>query len=75
MRASLRLNNDLPIADYVALARAAERAGLDQFWISNDLFFRSAPVLLAAVAQATERIEIGTGVPPGAGRPVQSAAL
>ena len=60
MRASLRLNNDLPIADYVALARAAERAGIDQFWISNDLFLRSAPVLLAAVAQATERIEIGT---------------
>jgi 5,10-methylenetetrahydromethanopterin reductase len=60
MRCSLRLNNDLPIADYIGLARAAERAGIDQFWISNDLFFRSAPVLLAAVAQATERIEIGS---------------
>ena len=62
MRYSLRLNNDLRIDDYVALARAAERAGFDQFWISNDLFFRSAPVLLAAVAHATERIEIGTCV-------------
>lgn len=62
LRASLRLNNDRPIADYVALARAAERAGFDQFWISNDLFLRSAPVLLAAVAQATERIELGTGI-------------
>jgi hypothetical protein len=60
MRCSLRLNNDLPIADHVALARAAERAGIDQFWISNDLFLRSAPVLLAAVAHATERIEIGS---------------
>ncbi len=60
MRFSLRLNNDLPIHEYVTLARAAERAGFDQLWVSNDLFLRSAPVVLAAVAQATERIEIGT---------------
>lgn len=60
MRFSLRLNNDLPIGDYVELARAAEAAGFDQFWVSHDLFLRSAPVVLAAVAQATARIEIGT---------------
>ena len=59
MRFSLRLNNDLPVGDYVALAHAAEAAGFDQFWVSHDLFLRSAPVVLAAVAQATERIEIG----------------
>jgi 5,10-methylenetetrahydromethanopterin reductase len=57
---SLRLNNDLPVADYIRLARAAEAAGFDQFWVSDDLFLRSAPVILAAVAAATERIEIGT---------------
>ena len=62
MRFSLRLNNDLRIDHYLGLARAAERAGFDQFWISNDLFFRSAPVLLAALGQATERIELGTCV-------------
>ncbi len=60
MRFSLRLNNDLPVADYVEMARAAEAAGFDQFWVSHDLFVRSAPVILAAVAQATERIQIGT---------------
>lgn len=60
VRFSLRLNNDLPVGDYVALARAAEVAGFDQFWVSNDLFLRSAPVLLAAVAGATSRIELGT---------------
>lgn len=60
MRFSLRLNNDLQIDDYVTLARAAESAGFDQFWVSHDLFLRSAPVILAAVAQATSRIEIGT---------------
>ena len=62
MRCSLRLNNDLRPADYVALAHAAERHGFDQLWISNDLFLRSAPVLLTAVVQATERIEVGTGI-------------
>jgi 5,10-methylenetetrahydromethanopterin reductase len=60
MKFSLRLNNDLPLRDYVALALAAERAGFDQFWVSNDLFLKSAPVILAAVAQATTRIEIGS---------------
>lgn len=62
MKFSLRLNNDLPIADYVVLARTAEAAGFDQFWVSNDLFLRSVPVILTAVAQATTHIEIGTCV-------------
>ncbi|MEZ4861260.1 MAG: LLM class flavin-dependent oxidoreductase [Caldilineaceae bacterium] len=62
MKFSLRLNNDLPIHEYVALAQAAEAVGFDQFWVSNDLFLRSALVILAAVAQATQRIEIGTGI-------------
>jgi len=62
MRCSLRLNNDLRPADYVALARTAERHGFEQVWISNDLFLRSAPVLLTAVLQATERIEVGSGI-------------
>jgi len=57
---SLRLNNDRPAAEYIALAQAAESAGFDQFWVSDDLFLRSATVILTAVAQATSRIEIGT---------------
>ena len=60
MRFSLRLNNDLPVRDYVGLAQAAEAAGFDQFWVSHDLFLRSSPAILTAVALATERIEIGT---------------
>lgn len=62
VRFSLRLNNDLPVAEYVRLARAAEAAGFDQFWVSHDLFLRSAPVILTAVAGATERIALGTCV-------------
>ncbi|HET7036011.1 MAG TPA: LLM class flavin-dependent oxidoreductase, partial [Thermomicrobiaceae bacterium] len=62
LRFSLRLNNDLPAAAYVQLARLAEEAGFDQFWVSHDLFLRSAPAILAAAAQATERIALGTCV-------------
>ncbi len=62
MRFSIRLNNDLPLADIIALAQAAEAAGFDQFWISNDLFLRSAPVMLGALGGATTRIELGTGI-------------
>jgi 5,10-methylenetetrahydromethanopterin reductase len=62
MRFSLRLNNDLPAAEYVRLAQLAEAVGFDQFWVSHDLFLRSAPAILAAVASATERIELGTCV-------------
>jgi len=57
---SLRFNNDLPARDYTALAQAAEAAGFDQFWVSDDLFLRSAPVILTACATATRRIELGT---------------
>ncbi len=60
MKFSLRFNNDLPVKEYVRYAQAAEAAGFDQFWVSNDLFLRSAPVILSAVALATERIEIGS---------------
>src|SRR5262245_23188913 len=62
MRFSLRLNNDLGLADYVRLARTAEAAGFDQLWVSNDLFLRSAPVILGAMAGVTRRIELGTGI-------------
>ena len=60
MRFSLRLNNDLTLPEYVSLAKTAESVGFDQFWVSHDLFLRSAPIILSAVGQATSRIEIGS---------------
>lgn len=62
MKFSLRLNNDHPVSTYVAIAQLAEQVGFEQIWISNDLFIRSAPVILTAVAAETRRIEIGTGI-------------
>ena len=60
MKFSIRLNNDLALPEYVAIAEVMEKAGFDQLWVSNDLFLKSAPVILAAVATATERVEIGS---------------
>jgi 5,10-methylenetetrahydromethanopterin reductase len=62
MRFSLRLNNDLSLSQYITLAQTAESVGFDQFWVSHDLFLRSSMVILTAVAQATTKIEIGSGI-------------
>jgi len=62
LKFSLRFNNDLPVADYIRLAQAAESAGFDQFWVSHDLFMRGAFVILTAIAAHTSKIEIGTCV-------------
>jgi len=60
MRFSVRFNNDLPAREYPRLARAAEVAGFEQFWVSDDLFLRGVWPILTACALATERIQIGT---------------
>lgn len=62
MRFSLRLNNDLSLPQYIDLAQAAEAHGFHQFWVSSDIFFRSAPVILTAAALNTRRISIGSCV-------------
>jgi 5,10-methylenetetrahydromethanopterin reductase len=62
VRFSVRVNNDLPFAELLALATAAEQAGFGQLWFSNDLFLRSAPVLAGALAALTERISLGIAV-------------
>jgi 5,10-methylenetetrahydromethanopterin reductase len=62
MTYSLRVNNDLDIATLVDVAQRAERYGFDQMWVSNDLFLRSAPVLLGVLATKTERLKLGVGI-------------
>ena len=62
MRFSLRFNNDLPVKRFARLAALAEENGFDQIWCSHDLFWQSAPVVLAAAAEATSRITLGAGV-------------
>ena len=62
MKFSVRFNNDLPAERFIRLAALAEEAGFDQIWVSNDLFWHSAPVLVAAAARVTSRITLGVGV-------------
>ena len=62
MRFSLRLNNDVGAEELVSIAVRAEELGFHQLWVSHDLFWRSAPVLLAVVARETTTLEIGAGV-------------
>ena len=62
MKFSIRFNNDLPAERFIHMAALAEEAGFDQIWVSNDLFWRSAPVLVAAAARVTSRIALGVGV-------------
>lgn len=60
MRFSVRFNNDMPARAYPPLARAAEAAGFDQLWVSDDLFLRGVWPILTACALATERIGLGS---------------
>ena len=62
MKFSVRFNNDLPVERFVRMAALAEEVGFDQIWVSNDLFWHSAPVLVAAAARASSRIVLGVGV-------------
>src|SRR5436309_15786291 len=55
------------IADTVAAAQAAERAGFESVW-TTEFPDRSATVSLAAVALATERVTIGTAIAYAFGR-------
>ncbi|HVC78337.1 MAG TPA: LLM class flavin-dependent oxidoreductase [Candidatus Micrarchaeaceae archaeon] len=62
MKFSVRFNNDLSVERFIHMAALAEEAGFDQIWVSNDLFWHSAPVLVAAAARVTSRIALGVGV-------------
>lgn len=62
------------IATMVAAASAADQAGFDSIWTS-ELYNRSATITLAAIAQATRRSAIGSGILYGVGRsPLMLAA-
>ena len=59
MKFSVRFNNDMPAERFIRMAALAEEAGFDQMWVSHDLFWRSAPVLVAAAATVTSRSSRG----------------
>jgi 5,10-methylenetetrahydromethanopterin reductase len=59
----------------VELARVAEAAGVDSIWVAEGPVARDAFVTLTAIACATSRVELGTGVVnPFTRHPAQLAA-
>lgn len=62
------------VSDTVRLAEVCEALGYDAIWLPDQTFHRDPFVMLAAIAQATERIHIGLGVTtPFARHPAQIA--
>jgi 5,10-methylenetetrahydromethanopterin reductase len=62
LAASLLLLPSRPARELAALAARAEGLGYDAVWLADERFFREVYASLAAVALATSRIRLGTGV-------------
>jgi 5,10-methylenetetrahydromethanopterin reductase len=62
-RLIVAVHPDRPASAVAALAALAERRGYDGFWVADSQnLFRDVFVALTAVAEATERVQIATGV-------------
>jgi 5,10-methylenetetrahydromethanopterin reductase len=53
---------DRPLPDLVERARRAEQLGYDALWVADEKFYRDPWVVLSAMATATHRVRLGTGV-------------
>jgi 5,10-methylenetetrahydromethanopterin reductase len=62
IRTSVWLFPDRPVSEIVEAARAAERSGLDVFWLGDEGVAREPFTTLATVAAATRRIELGVSI-------------
>lgn len=62
MRLALGFNPVLSAADAARMAVKAEGAGYDSIWLHESLFQRDVVTCIAAMAGATTRIRIGSGI-------------
>jgi 5,10-methylenetetrahydromethanopterin reductase len=62
LRTGVWFQGDLGVGRAVELARVAEDAGADAIWVAEGPAARDAFVTLTAIASATSRVELGTGV-------------
>jgi 5,10-methylenetetrahydromethanopterin reductase len=65
----------LPPESIRSVATAADAAGLDDFWVSEDCFKESAVAAAVVALAATERIRVGIGLLPVPLRSVAQAAM
>lgn len=62
MQVGLAVLPKLPLGELIELAKFAENAGFSSLWIPDERFFRDPWVCLSALATATSKVKIGTGV-------------
>ena len=76
MKTGVNLIPEVSLAEIVELAVLAEEAGFDRCWVFDEgLATRDLYVTLAAIALATERLELGPGITnPYTRHPAQTAA-
>ncbi|NIR37666.1 MAG: LLM class flavin-dependent oxidoreductase [Actinobacteria bacterium] len=76
MKKSINLIPETPIAEMVGLATHAEDLGFDRCWVYDEgLVTRDVYVTMAAIAAATERLEVGPGITnPYTRHPAQTAS-
>ena len=65
----------MPAEELLELAPQAERAGLDEFWVIEDLSFAGGFTQVATALAITERIRVGLGIAPAAVRNVAYFAM
>lgn len=65
----------MPAEELLELAPQAERAGLDEFWVIEDLSFAGGFTQVATALAITERIRVGLGIAPAAVRNVAYLAM
>lgn len=61
-RTGLLLTGTPTVPEMVKLAQRAEHAGFDSVWVAETRLTRDAITPMAAIAQATERIRVGSGI-------------
>ncbi|PCI47633.1 MAG: hypothetical protein COB49_06965 [Alphaproteobacteria bacterium] len=61
MKFGIRFIENLgPVPDIVRFSQQAEQAGFEYVWYPHDIFMKNTWVVTAAVAQATDKIKIGS---------------
>jgi 5,10-methylenetetrahydromethanopterin reductase len=75
LRPGVWFQGGLNVATTVELARQAEASGVDSVWVAEGPVARDAFITLSAIACATERVKLATGVVnPFTRHPAQLAA-